>query len=75
MFIIREPFLNYVVNVVKGPEHINETRTNSIRDVYDIVLNMTNSTQRASQAMYYASNMNIGDSYDFGDFMMYCVDS
>lgn len=72
MFVIRELFLNYVV---KGPEYIKETRTNNIRDVYDIVLNMTNSTQRATQAMYYASNMSFGDFYDFGDFMMYCVDS
>lgn len=51
------------------------TNTNNIRDIYDIVMNITNSKLLAGQAAYYASNMAFGDMYDFGAFMLECQES
>jgi len=54
------------------PSGYKPTRTNNIRDVYDIVLNITNDEKQAARAVDIASDMGLGGQYVFNKFKVEC---
>lgn len=49
------------------------TKTNNIRDIYDIVLNITNNEKEALWAMETASDMGFGGQYERTKYKLECV--
>ena len=49
------------------------TETNNIRDIFDIVLNITGNEETANKAWTAASEMNIGSLRRFENFEIVCV--
>jgi hypothetical protein len=50
-----------------------QTKTNNIRDIYDIVLNITNDEREAKCAIEAASEMGFGGQYIRSRYIMECV--
>lgn len=50
-----------------------QTKTNNIRDIYDIVLNITNNEQEAKWALETASEMGFGGQYERARYLLECV--
>lgn len=50
-----------------------QTRTNNIRDIYDIVLNITNDEKEARWALETASDMGFGGQYERRGYLLKCV--
>lgn len=46
---------------------LNQTSTNNIRDIYDIVLGITGSESLAERAAHVASDMRFDDQHYFGN--------
>lgn len=49
------------------------TKTNNIRDIYDIVLNITNDEKEAQWALETASEMGFGGQYERRRYLLECV--
>ena len=49
------------------------TKTNNIRDIYDIILNITNDEKEAEWAMEAAADMGFGGQYIRFKYMLECV--
>lgn len=49
------------------------TKTSNIRDIYDIVLNITNDEKEAQWALETASDMGFGGQYIRGRYLLECV--
>lgn len=63
MFIISE----------KNPNGYIATRTNNIRDIYDIVLNLTNNEKEALWALETAGDMYFDDHYERAEYKLECI--
>ena len=50
-----------------------QTRTNNIRDIYDIVLNITGNEKEAQWATETASDMGFGGQYERSRYKLECV--
>ena len=50
-----------------------QTKTNDIRDIYDIVLNITNSEKEARWATETASEMGFGGQYERRGYKLECI--
>ena len=50
-----------------------QTRTNNIRDIYDIVLNITGNEKEAQWATETAGNMGFGGQYERSRYKLECV--
>lgn len=50
-----------------------QTITNNIRDIYDIVLNITGDEKEALYAMELASDMGFGGQYERHGYFLECV--
>ena len=52
--------------------HAMQTKTNNIRDVYDIVLNITGSEKEALWASETAADMGFGGRYERARYLLEC---
>ena len=50
-----------------------QTKTNNIRDIFDIVLNITGNEKEALWALETAGDMGFGGKYERGEYQMECV--
>ena len=50
-----------------------QTKTNNIRDIYDIVLNITGNEKEAEWALETASDMGFGGQYERARYKLECV--
>ena len=50
-----------------------QTKTNNIRDIYDIVLNITNDETEAQWALETAGDMGFGGQYQRPRYLLECV--
>ena len=50
-----------------------QTKTNNIRDIYDIVLNITNNEKEALWAMETAGDIGFGGQYERARYKLECV--
>lgn len=50
-----------------------QTKTNNVRDIYDIVLNITQSEKEARWAIEAASDMGFGGQYERARYKLECV--
>ena len=50
-----------------------QTKTNNIRDIYDIVLDITNDEKEAQWAVETASDMGFGGQYVRARYLLECV--
>lgn len=50
-----------------------QTKTNNIRDIYDIVLNITGSENEAKWALETAGDMGFGGQYERSRYKLECV--
>lgn len=50
-----------------------QTKTNNIRDIYDIVLNITNNEKEALWALKTAADMGFGGQYERARYKLECV--
>ena len=51
-----------------------QTKTNNIRDIYDIVLNITGNQKEAQWALETAGDMGIGGQYERSRYKLECVE-
>lgn len=63
MFIISE----------KVPNGYIATQTNNIRDIYDIILNLTNNEKEALWALETAGDMCFDEHYERAEYKLECV--
>ena len=52
-----------------------QTMMNNVRDIYDIVFDITGNKKEALWAMETASDMGIGGQYERGRYFMECVEN
>ena len=50
-----------------------QTKTNNIRDIYDIILNITGNEKEALWAMETAADMGFGGQYERNRYKLECV--
>lgn len=50
-----------------------QTKTNNIKDIYDIVLNITGDEKEAKRAIELASDIKIGGQYERARYKIECV--